>query len=192
MTIYYWFISGLWLAFMAYWAIAACSAKRSIGGARAWWREILLRLGVLVLVLLALRYSVFGHAWRNLRLHAVNTSVLLGLVGSALCAFGLGLAIAARVYLGRNWGMPMSRKESPELVSTGPYAFVRHPIYTGMLLAMLGSAIGQSMFWLLPLIFFGTYFIYSARCEERLLTEQFPDQYPAYMHRTMMLLPFVL
>jgi protein-S-isoprenylcysteine O-methyltransferase Ste14 len=88
--------------------------------------------------------------------------------------------------------MPMSRKENPELVSTGPYALVRHPIYTGILLAMLGSTIGQSIFWLLPFILFGAYFIYSARREEKLLTEQFPEQYPAYMHKTKMLVPFLL
>jgi protein-S-isoprenylcysteine O-methyltransferase Ste14 len=192
MTIYNWFISGLWLALIAYWAIAAGSAKRSIGGARAWWREIGLSLVVLVLILLAWRISVFIHAWRNPWLHAVNTSLLLGLVGSAFCALGVGLAIAARVRLGQNWGMPMSRKENPELVSTGPYALVRHPIYAGILLAMLGSTIGQSIFWLQPLILFGIYFIYSARREEKLLTEQFPEQYPAYMYKTKMLVPFLL
>jgi protein-S-isoprenylcysteine O-methyltransferase Ste14 len=192
MTIYNWFISGLWLALIAYWAIAAGSANRSIGGARAWWREIGLSLGVLFLILLAWRISVFIHAWRNPWLHAVNTSLLSGLVGSAFCALGVGLAIAARVRLGQNWGMPMSRKENPELVSTGPYALVRHPIYAGILLAMLGSTIGQSIFWLQPLILFGIYFIYSARREEKLLTEQFPEQYPAYMHKTKMLVPFLL
>jgi len=65
--------------------------------------------------------------------------VLMGGVGVALCALGIGLAIWARTYLGRNWGMPMSRKENPELVTSGPYAYVRHPIYTGLLIAMLGS-----------------------------------------------------
>jgi protein-S-isoprenylcysteine O-methyltransferase Ste14 len=60
-----------------------------------------------------------------------------------------------------------------------------------MLLAMLDSAIGQSLFWLLPLIFSGAYFIYSAWREEKLMVEEFPEQYPAYMKRTKLLLPFV-
>ena len=85
--------------------------------------------------------------------------------------------------------MPMSTKENPELVTTGPYAFVRHPIYTGILLAMLGTAIGENVSWLLPLLLFGGYFIYSARREEELMLRQFPEQYPAYMRRTNMLVP---
>lgn len=88
--------------------------------------------------------------------------------------------------------MPMSRKESPELVTTGPYALVRHPIYTGIVLAMLGSALAQSLFWLAPLALGGAYFTYSARSEERLMTEQFQDQYPPYKKRTKMFVPFIL
>jgi len=77
-------------------------------------------------------------------------------------------------------------------VTTGPYAYVRHPIYGGMLLAIIGSAIGQSLFWLLPLVVYGPQFIVSARREEILLLEQFPHRYRDYMKRTRMLLPFVL
>ncbi len=79
-----------------------------------------------------------------------------------------------------------------ELVTTGPYAFVRHPIYTGIFLAMLGSTIGLSIFWLLPLFLVGGYFIHCARQEEKLLLAQFPERYPAYKRRTKMFLPFVL
>ena len=56
-------------------------------------------------------------------------------------ASGIGLAIWARIHLGRNWGMPTSQKADPELVTTGPYRFVRHPIYTGLLVALLGTAL---------------------------------------------------
>jgi protein-S-isoprenylcysteine O-methyltransferase Ste14 len=56
--------------------------------------------------------------------------------GAALWALGF-VAISARRYLGRNWGMPMSRKEQPELITSGSYAVIRHPIYTGLILAML-------------------------------------------------------
>jgi protein-S-isoprenylcysteine O-methyltransferase Ste14 len=192
MAIYNGLIVALWLILLAYWALSAGGAKRNIGGGRVWWREIGLRLGILALILLALRISVFRDALRNARPYAVNTNVVMGFVGVAFCALGVGLAVVARAYLGRNWGMPMSRKQNPELVTNGPYAFVRHPIYAGILLAMLGSTIGQSLFWLAPLVLFGAHFLYSARREEEILAEQFPQTYPAYARRTKMLLPFLL
>ena len=99
------------------------------------------------------------------------------------------MAISARWYLGRNWGMPMSRKEHPELVTGGPYACKRRPIYTGLILAMLGSAIGITIIWALVLVPVGGYFIYSARREEALMLQQFPEQYAAYRARTGMLVP---
>ena len=184
-------IAAFWLIFIVYWAAMAVGAKKNIG-ARFWSREVGLRVGAIVLVLLALRLPVFRQALRNALAYAAGSSALIGAVGVVLCALGIGLAIWARAYLGRNWGMPMSRKENPELVTTGPYAYVRHPIYTGMLIAMLGSAIGESPFWSLPLVLFGIYFVYSARREEKLMMEQFPEQYRAYMKRTKMLVPFIL
>jgi len=191
MTIYNRLIVALWLIFMVYWAVMAVGAKRNLG-ARFWWRESGVRVGVIVLVVLALHLPAFTHAVRSVRAHAVSTSMLMGLIGVMLCALGIALAIWARANLGRNWGMPMSRKEHPELVTSGPYAYVRHPIYTGMLIAMLGSAIGESPFWSIPLVVFGVYFVYSARHEETLMIEQFPEQYPAYRKRTKMLVPFAL
>ena len=192
MTLYGWLIFALWLTLVAYWGLSAGAVTRSIGSRWIWWREITVRLGFFALVVLALQVAVVGHALPNARLYALNTSMLMGLIGFVFSVLGIGLAILARAYLGRNWGMPMLNKENPELITTGPYAVVRHPIYSGMLLAMLGSAIGQSAFWLLPLIVYGPYFILSARREEKLLSEQFPERYRAYMKRTRMLLPFVL
>jgi protein-S-isoprenylcysteine O-methyltransferase Ste14 len=100
--------------------------------------------------------------------------------------------MCARVHLERNWGSPMSRKENPDLVTSGPYAFVRHPIYAGILLAMLGSAVGQNTIWALALVLFGPFFIYSARREEEFMSRKFGDDYQAYMRRTKMLVPFML
>jgi protein-S-isoprenylcysteine O-methyltransferase Ste14 len=190
MTIYQWLIISLWLVLIVYWAISGIGVKRSVGG-QAWGKESRLRLIVIVLILLALNIPVLRHALKKAQAHIVS-STPLGIIGVVFCALGIGLAIWARVYLGRNWGLPMSRKENPELVTTGPYAYVRHPIYAGMLLAMLGSTIGENVFWVQPLILFGAYFIYSAQREEKLMIELFPEQYPTYMKRTKMLLPFLL
>ncbi|HEY2183379.1 MAG TPA: methyltransferase, partial [Xanthobacteraceae bacterium] len=149
MTIYNWLIVALWLVFIACWAVMAMRAKRTIG-ARFLVREIGLRLGVIALIVMALRIPTVRHALQDARGHAAGISPLLGLGGVVLCALGIAFAIYARAHLGRNWGMPMTRKERPELVTSGPYAYVRHPIYTGILVAVFGSAIGTSPFWLIP------------------------------------------
>ena len=190
MTIFQLIIPALWLVFAAVWGIAALGAKRSLG-ITPWWRQSLSRGGIVVLIVAALHFSGAGHLLRTVRVYQAH-SILLGAVGTALVLLGLGLAVYARFYLGRNWGMPMSRKEEPELVTGGPYAFVRHPIYTGIMLAMLGSAIGVTLFWGVPLIVFAPYFVHSARREEELMREQFPAQYPEYMRRTKMIVPFVM
>ena len=192
MSIYGWLIFVLWLTLVAYWGLSAAGVKRSIGSRWIWWREIAVRLAFFALVLLASRVAVVGHLLPNALPYLFNTSTLAGVIGFVFCLFGIGLAILGRAYLEQNWRMSLSGKENPEPVTNGPYAIVRHPISSGMLLAMLGSAIGQSVFWLLPLIVYGPYFILSARREERLLIEQFPERYRAYMQRTRMLLPFVL
>ena len=180
-------IAGLWLIFVAYWAVAAMGAKRD-ASRRLWRGGIGLRLVVVLTVAVVLRFPALREFLAETQ-RAARHSDIFGWTGVALCALGFGLAISARWYLGRNWGMPMSRKEQPELVTSGPYAVIRHPIYTGLILATLGSAIGVNVSWALMLIPVGGYFIYSARREESLMLQLFPEQYAAYMARTGMLAP---
>jgi protein-S-isoprenylcysteine O-methyltransferase Ste14 len=104
---------------------------------------------------------------------------------------GLSFAIWARLHIGRNWGTPMSQKQDPELVTSGPYHWVRHPIYSGILVAGLGTAIALTWSWLIVVALTGIYFIYSATVEERYLTKEFPDSYPGYRRSTKMLIPFI-
>lgn len=184
-------IGIFWLIFIVYWIVAAIGAKRTLSRPN-WRREGGLRLAIIIIFLLVLRTPLFRHGLREARSYMVTTDARLAIAGVVLCALGIGLAIWARAYLGRNWGMPMSRKEQPDLVTTGPYAYVRHPIYTGIILAMLGSAIGETLFWLIPLVFGSAYFIYSAKAEEKNMVLEFPGQYPAYQQRTKMLIPFLL
>ena len=73
----------------------------------------------------------------------------------------------------------MSQKDEPELVTSGPYHLVRHPIYSGILVAGFGTAVALSWLWIIPVALAGVYFAYSATVEERYLTEQFPDDLPA-------------
>jgi protein-S-isoprenylcysteine O-methyltransferase Ste14 len=191
MTIYDWFILAPWLALVVYWAIVALDAKRSIGGQWRWRREIGLRLTILALVVLLAHLMAHNHPMRAARLYAFNRNIFAGWVGATLCAFGVAVAIWARACLGRNWGMPMTQKAHPELVTNGPYAYVRHPIYTGIILALLGSAIGLSVLWAIPLLLIGGYFAYSASREEQLLLERFPEEYSAYARRSKRLIPFL-
>jgi protein-S-isoprenylcysteine O-methyltransferase Ste14 len=86
--------------------------------------------------------------------------------------------------------MPMSVKENAELVTTGPYAYIRNPIYAGIVLATLGSAL-IDWWWAVFLACAVAYFVYSAKVEERILLREFPDSYPAYKARTKSLIPFV-
>lgn len=112
-------------------------------------------------------------------------------IGLAVFAAGLALAVWARIYLGRNWGTPMSQKIEPELVTTGPYGWVRHPIYSGIILGVTGTAIAVSLYWLVAVVLLGGYFTYSAIVEERNMASLFPDAYPGYKRSTKMLIPFV-
>jgi len=189
MNAYRWLIGGCWLVLGAYWAVAAIGAKRNVGGRRERRKAIAVRLGIVLLILLILRLPALRQALLSAQSYMADSRAM-GVLGVALCALGVGVAIWARAHLGRNWGMPMSQKENPKLVMTGPYAWVRHPIYSGILLAMLGSTIGATVFWILPLVLFGAYFVYSACREEQFMISQFPDQYPAYIKRSHMLLPW--
>jgi len=85
----------------------------------------------------------------------------------------------------------MSTKDEPELVTTGPYRTIRHPIYTGIILGMIGTAIAVSIYWVIAVVVLGAYFIYSAVVEERNMTRLFPGIYPEYKRSTKMLIPFV-
>jgi protein-S-isoprenylcysteine O-methyltransferase Ste14 len=186
-------IGVCWVVFLVVWLVFAFGAKRTVRN--NWWqRSIYFRIAIAIVVVLLLSHLSTGdHTLRNFRYYGlISSNPIILSIGVILCAAGIAFAIWARVYLGRNWGMPMSLKENPELVTTGPYAYVRHPIYTGMLLAMLGSALASSLVWLIVLVCAGGYFIYSAKTEEKIQTKEFPDAYPAYMKRTKMLVPFVL
>lgn len=100
--------------------------------------------------------------------------------------------IWSRSTLGSNWSANVVFKEDHELVTHGPYAYARHPIYSGLLLMVLGVAIyaGNSMwFSLFTLFFIGAY--YKAHKEERLLTMHFPEEYPVYVKRVRAIIPFV-
>jgi len=77
------------------------------------------------------------------------------------------------------------------LVTTGPYRHIRHPIYAGILLGLIGSAIAISVYWFVVVVLLGGYFVFSATVEERNMERLFPGTYSAYKSSTKMLIPFV-
>lgn len=189
-----WLVTWLWAAFFLCWLVLALfnkKASRSVPWRRRAWG---MRLAILaaVLVFARLRRHAGGGSvvpinhW--LALHAGVAGQWLGV---GLVLLGFGFALWARAHLGRNWGIPMSLRQGHELVTSGPYAYVRHPIYTGIMLAMIGSALAVGLIWVVLFALAFAYFLVSARTEEEMMLAQFPESYPAYRRRTKMLLPLV-
>jgi protein-S-isoprenylcysteine O-methyltransferase Ste14 len=106
---------------------------------------------------------------------------------------GLAVALWARVILGRNWSGVVTLKEGHELVERGPYRFVRHPIYTGILTMFFATALvqGHVAGFAGVLLMFASFWIKLSR-EEKLMLQQFPERYAAYQHRAKRIIPFVL
>ncbi len=171
-----------WAAFWLYWLVAAFSTKT---GRVPWSSELAIRALIAVLVILLIRLGAFQG-------HGRDANPWRAAAGLVLFAAGLGFAIWARLHLGRNWGTPMTKKNDPELVTSGPYRLVRHPIYSGILVATVGTAVALGWQWLIVAALAGIYFLYSAVVEERYLAEQFKDDYPSYKRSTKLLIPFVL
>lgn len=125
------------------------------------------------------------------RIWEVGNNVAYGLIVVTL--LGLLLTWLARIHLGRLWSSAITRKERHRLVDTGPYAFVRHPIYTGIITALVATAAIEATLAALvgaTLICSGLWL--KARAEERfLMVELGPDDYKSYCRRVPMLIPFL-
>jgi protein-S-isoprenylcysteine O-methyltransferase Ste14 len=173
-------IGCAWLLFWIYWLASASTSKESVPSG---WRTRLTAISVVGVFLIA---GVLHDG--SLAVH----SVILTAIGVLLFACGIALAVWARLHLGRNWGMPMTQRAEPELVTSGPYRFVRHPIYSGLLTAMLGTALVDNLLGLIVVAALVAYFYYCGTVEERNLSATFPTAYPEYRSRTKMLIPFLL
>jgi protein-S-isoprenylcysteine O-methyltransferase Ste14 len=154
-------------------------------------------------ILLVVSYSLlFGTHYPNLfGTHypkALGTSLtpqngFLGIIGDIVCVCGILFAIWARITLGSNWsGTVATLKEDHELIQRGPYAIVRHPIYTGFFFAMIGTALTIGTLASYAGAIVGLLaFLIRIPTEERLMTEQFPESYGEYKERVRALVPFV-
>jgi protein-S-isoprenylcysteine O-methyltransferase Ste14 len=177
----------LWIAWVIYWWISARNVKENR------WREPLVsqlphRVPLILTAILLAAPRWLPRALTRRFLPEGNLFLALGVV---LLAAGLGFSVWARRHLGRNWSSQVVVKEDHALIRSGPYRHLRHPIYTGILLAFLGSAvtIGE---WrgLLAFLFVLVAFAVKSRAEEHRMQEIFPE-YQQYRRETAALIPFV-
>lgn len=180
-----------WLLWLAYWGASAWAVKPAMRvesqGSR-WGRHILL---VILALLLLRRYPWLDGTFLNQRF--VPEHGWIAWLGCGITLLGLGFACWARVVLGRNWSGIVQIKQDHELIVRGPYSIVRHPIYTGLLLAFSGTvlAIGD---WraLISLALVAVAFWRKLRLEERWLCELFGEPYRDYMRRVKALVPWIV
>ena len=183
---YQYSITGLWVAWLLYWIAAAPGAKPIRRR-----EELAARLSHLVPLALGLALLLPRHvavAWLTMRI--LPSSAAGFWIGFVLVALGLAFAVAARAVLGSNWSGVVTVKQDHELIRSGPYRWVRHPIYTGLLVALLGSVIALGeVRGVIALALFTLAFLRRVTIEERLLADEFGAAYSAYCREVPRLVP---
>jgi len=181
-------ISLLWLGWIAYWIFAAHDVKAVAESASRQSRAL---YGIPLLIAAVLLFDThLGHFF-NIRLVPHTPEVTWA--GALLTAAGLAFSIWARVVLGGNWSGQVTVKEGHELIRTGPYALSRNPIYTGLVLALLGTALAVGeMRGLIALALATGSFIYKMGIEEGAMRRTFGGAYDNYARRVKALIPFVV
>jgi protein-S-isoprenylcysteine O-methyltransferase Ste14 len=183
------FFPVLWIAFLVYWRIKAVGTKTNQRleplGSR------ILRLVAFLIAIALLSTARIPFHWLYLQLWPAGLWSFW--LGAAVMIAGLLFAVWARAYLGHNWSSEVTIKQGHELITTGPYSVVRHPIYTGILGGFLGTAIALSQvrgFVAGALIFLILWF--KLRLEEQWMRSQFGETYASYAHQTAVLVPYIL
>ncbi len=186
----YWeIISGCWFVFWVYWSLGVLgirAPKRKVSFAFTVLNTGLLYIGfVLVLA---------GHMGpQPLALRFTSDTTWIDGAGTVLVVAGIALAIWSRRVLGANWSGAVKITENQHLICIGPYAVVRNPIYTGIALAVFGTAlVAGTVAGVIGFALVVVSFWLKGRREERLLLVEFGDEYAAYRARTKSMIPFIL
>ncbi len=185
-NIYFIYITiGLWLMVLFYWILEAKVDSQKN------FRFEITSLAKLILSFLVVYLPLVIGGWFAKELYLSNNWV--SIIGVILCALGIGFAMWARNILGRNWSGKVIIQKEHSLITEGPYGLVRHPQYTGLLLALIGTALvlGQ-IFSFIYVVFLIIGITAKSKKEEKILTHEFPSEYPEYKKRTKMLIPFIL
>jgi len=181
------FIEGCWIAWVVYWVLTAFATKRTVE--RGGFIGYRLVAGILIVGLVAagrlLHVSSQSQLWQ--------TTLALGVVTDCIVVAGAAFTVWARITLGRNWSAEVTFKQDHELIESGPYALARHPIYTGLIVMALGTAInyGRTIGIALLVSLCGGLW-WKARQEERIMSRHFPEAYVEYKSRVRAIIPFVL
>ena len=183
------FFPVVWIIFFVYWRIRATHTKTTQRLEPAASR--ILRSLICLIAIALLLTTRIPLPWLYLQLWPVGFWPFW--LGAAVTIAGLLFAVSAREHLGRNWSSSVTIKQGHELITTGPYAVVRHPIYTGILTGFLGMAIAisQTRGFITFALFFLAFWI-KLRREEQWMRSQFGEVYVAYAHQTTALVPYIL
>lgn len=184
----YWLVLAIWVIWEGYWFVSARSVKRATSK-EPWTSRGPIVLGLVLSALLMLAPQWFGSFIAQRFLPEDDWIYFAGL---GLLLVGVYWAFWARATLGRNWSGRVTIKEDHELVTGGPYRWVRHPIYTGVLFAFTGSALALGRIGnLFALAIMLAIFAYKIRLEEKVLEEHFGARYVGYRHKTKTLIPLM-
>ncbi len=177
-------IALCWAIYLVVWTVSALFVKRTVERARGWPRLLTLLVVIWVIGV--------AHRAAGLRQTLWPQSAAVGVLADLLTVAGLAVALWARAALGRNWSGMIVFKEDHELIQRGPYAYVRHPIYSGLLLMGLGTAVESGrLASFVVLAAAGVVFGVKAHLEERLMTSHVPEAYPDDRRRVKALIPGV-
>jgi protein-S-isoprenylcysteine O-methyltransferase Ste14 len=182
LLIFIYLVYALWTLLALYLIISAFGVKRDTN------RNLVKSFGILLGIILAFllpQLPIFHF------LNFAGQNLLIDCAGIILVIAGMAFLAWARQNLGINWSQIVSAKKEQELITSGPYHFVRHPMYAGGLLACIGSTIVAGGPFVFLLIFLGSTFLLRVGAEDKLMEKQFPKEFPNYKKHTKALIPFI-
>lgn len=181
------FIECCWIAWVLYWVAMAFTTKRTVERRGFLGYRLVTIILVVGLVTTGRLLHVSSHSqlWQR--------SLALGVLTDCIVLAGAAFTVWARITLGRNWSAEVTFKQDHELIESGPYALARHPIYTGLIVMALGTAInyGRAIGFVLFISLCGGLW-WKAREEEQIMSRHFPNAYAEYRTRVRAIIPFVL
>ncbi len=178
--------AALWLVWLAGWWLGAIKTARTVTrqspGSQLSY-SIFTWAGAALLFFNAVRGGIFSLA-------LYPSTPIVAWIGVVLVALGLAYAVWARLHLGRMWSAVVTVKAEHRIIRTGPYTLTRHPIYTGMLLAVVGTVlVRDTVASLIGCALITTGFVLKLRQEEQMLTDHFGDDYRVYREQVPALIP---